>query len=102
MSEHTPGVGARAPGCPTAADGGPSRGAAAGADPRPAGRGGARTARSTRPLPVLVVERPRCPNCGGADLRKHRTIADQGDGTALWWVTCRGPGCGHRFRVLLE
>ena len=50
-------------------------------------------------LPMVTVERPRCPACGGVKLRKYRTLADQGDGSALWWVRC---SCGQRFRVLLE
>jgi hypothetical protein len=55
-----------------------------------------------RRLPIVTVERPRCPACGGIKLRKYRTLADQGDGSALWWVQCLGKACGHRFRVLLE
>ncbi len=56
---------------------------------------------SNRPrrLETVFVERPRCPQCGGIRLRKYRSIRDQGDGSALWWVRCT---CGHRFRVVLE
>jgi hypothetical protein len=50
-------------------------------------------------LATVSVERPRCPACGGVKLHKYRTLADQGDGSALWWVRCL---CGQRFRVLLE
>ena len=50
-------------------------------------------------LATITVERPRCPACGGVKLRKYRSITDQGDGSALWWVRC---SCGRRFRVLLE
>jgi len=50
-------------------------------------------------LATVTVERPRCPTCGGVKLHKYRTLADQGDGSALWWVQC---SCGRRFRVLLE
>ena len=50
-------------------------------------------------LSTVTVERPRCPVCGGVKLRKYRTLADQGNGSALWWVRC---SCGRRFRVLLE
>ncbi len=53
-----------------------------------------------RRLPTIVVERPRCPACGGVRLAKYRSIADQGDGSALWWVRCKD--CNRRFRVLLE
>ena len=53
-----------------------------------------------RRLPTVVVERPRCPRCGGTRLRKYRSLTDQGDGTALWWVCCRN--CAHRFKVVLE
>ena len=52
-----------------------------------------------RRLTTVTVERPRCPACGGVKLRKYRTLANQGDGSALWWVRC---ACGRRFRVLLE
>jgi hypothetical protein len=52
-----------------------------------------------RRLTTVTVERPRCPGCGGVKLHKYRTLADQGDGSALWWVRCQ---CGRRFRVLLE
>ncbi len=50
-------------------------------------------------LATITVERPRCPACGGVRLRKYRSVADQGDGSALWWVRC---SCGQRFKVLLE
>lgn len=52
-----------------------------------------------RRLTTITVERPRCPACDGVRLRKYRTLSDQGDGSALWWVQCE---CGTRFRVLLE
>ena len=52
-----------------------------------------------RRLTTITVERPRCPTCGEVKLHKYRTVADQGDGSALWWVRCP---CGRRFRVLLE
>ena len=55
---------------------------------------------SRRRLPVVVVERPRCPRCGGVRLRKYRSLADQGDGSAVWWVRCHA--CAHRFKVVLE
>ncbi len=56
-------------------------------------------ARAAR-LPTIVVQRPRCPACGGVRLTKYRSINDQGDGSALWWVRCAH--CALRFRVLLE
>ena len=52
-----------------------------------------------RRLTTITVERPRCPACGGVKLHKYRSLADQGDGSALWWVLCT---CGRRFRALLE
>ncbi len=55
-----------------------------------------------RRLTTLVVERPRCPACSNARLVKYRSLADQGDGSALWWVRCGNDACRHRFRVLLE
>ena len=57
---------------------------------------------SRRRLETIVVPRPRCPACGGVRLRKYRSLSDQGDGSALWWVRCINAACGHRFRVLLE
>ena len=53
-------------------------------------------------LQTVTFERPRCPRCNGVRLRKYRSIRDQGDGSALWWVRCEGESCGNRFRVLLE
>ena len=55
-----------------------------------------------RRLTTVTVERPRCPRCHGARLRKYRSIRDQGDGSALWWVRCEDESCGQRFRVVLE
>lgn len=58
---------------------------------------------SSRPrLPLVALTRPRCPRCGGARLRRYRSVTDQGDGTTLSWVKCRADECGHRFRLLLE
>ncbi len=48
-----------------------------------------------RHLNTVTVERPWRPACGGVKLRKYRALADQGDGSALWWVRCQ---CGRRFR----
>jgi len=36
-----------------------------------------------RRLTTVTVKRPRCPACGGVKLRKYRSLADQGDGSAL-------------------
>ena len=55
---------------------------------------------TARRLQTITVERPRCPACTGIRLLKYRSLTDQGDGSALWWVRCRD--CGQRFRVLLE
>ncbi|MCP4249374.1 MAG: hypothetical protein GY778_20210 [bacterium] len=60
----------------------------------------ARGTNTAHRLETITVERPRCPRCDGFRLRKYRSIADQGDGSALWWVRCLA--CSHRFRVLLE
>lgn len=60
-----------------------------------------RTARVRR-LPEIRVKRPRCPRCGCVRLIKDRSISDQSDGSALWWVHCANDECGHRFRVILE
>ena len=53
-------------------------------------------------LPLLIVERPRCPQCEGYRLKRYRSIRDQGDGTSLSWVKCLDRACGHRFRMVLE
>ncbi len=62
--------------------------------PPPRGR------RSGPRLRTVTVTRPRCPICDCVRLRKYRSVSDQGDGTALWWVKCAE--CEARFRVLLE
>jgi hypothetical protein len=59
-------------------------------------------AKDRQRLTTITIERPRCPACGGVKLHKYRSLADQGDGSALWWVECSDPTCAHRFRVLLE
>ncbi|MBI5289271.1 MAG: hypothetical protein HY873_09920 [Chloroflexi bacterium] len=51
-------------------------------------------------LATVVVERPRCPACNGVRLLKYRSIADQGDGSALAWVRCLA--CACRFKLLME
>ena len=53
-------------------------------------------------LATVTHKRPRCPRCHGSALRRYRSLADQGDGTALSWVRCLGAECGHRFRLVLE
>jgi hypothetical protein len=53
-------------------------------------------------LETILVKRPRCPRCDGTALRKYRSLADQGDGSALSWVKCANPECMHRFRIVLE
>ncbi len=55
-----------------------------------------------RRLETVVAQRPRCPRCNGALLRKYRSQRDQGDGTSLAWVRCLNVECGHRFRLVLE
>lgn len=67
-------------------------------DPRPTPQ----AAPARCPLETVTYERPRCPACGGVRLVKYRSLADQGDGTALWWVRCATEPCRHRFKVLLE
>jgi hypothetical protein len=59
-------------------------------------------AKRPRRLVTVTLARPRCPRCGCIRLHKYRSIRDQGDGSALWWVRCTADGCGQRFRVLLE
>jgi hypothetical protein len=63
--------------------------------PRTRGRSGA-------PLETIIVDRPRCPKCEGHRLLRYRSLRDQGDGSALWWVECQNDSCRHRFKVLLE
>lgn len=55
-----------------------------------------------RRLETVTCLRPRCPRCGGTAMSKYRSIADQGDGTSLWWMRCTGDRCGHRFKVVFE
>lgn len=50
-------------------------------------------------LPVVAVERPRCPTCRSADLQTNRTVTDR-DGVATRDVRCRA--CGQRFFVIVE
>ena len=54
----------------------------------------------SRRLTTLTWKRHRCPECNGTQLTKYRSVADQGDGTALAWVRCAT--CGERFRVVYE
>lgn len=63
---------------------------------------GPTTACRTSRLPTVVVQRPRCPSCDGVRLRKYRSIANQGDGSALAWVRCLNNACSCRFKLLLE
>ena len=67
----------------------------------PAANSGRRST-GRRRLETVIVERPRCPACGGTRLCKYRSIANQGDGSAVWWVRCRDESCAHRFKVVLE
>lgn len=53
-------------------------------------------------LPTVALTRPRCPLCGTTRIKRYRSIKDQGDGTAVWWVQCQAPACGHRFKILFE
>jgi hypothetical protein len=55
-----------------------------------------------RRLEEITLLRPRCLRCGNIRLRKYRSVTDQGDGSALWWVICADKACGHRFRIVLE
>jgi hypothetical protein len=57
---------------------------------------------SRQRLPTVALKRPRCPRCKSIELKKYRSVRDQGDGTALSWVECMNRGCGHRFRLLME
>jgi hypothetical protein len=73
------------------------------ATPTPAATPGPAAARrTTRELETVAIARPRCPRCRGWDLLKYRSLRDQGDGTAMWWVRCRAAACHHRFKVVLE
>ncbi|QOJ18529.1 MAG: hypothetical protein HRU76_13440 [Phycisphaeraceae bacterium] len=53
-------------------------------------------------MPTVALTRPRCPSCGTTRIKRYRSIKDQGDGTAVWWVQCQAPACGHRFKILFE
>ena len=68
----------------------------------PAPRRGRPRAAPANALPTVTVLRPRCPACGCPRLRKHRTLADLGDGASMWWVRCLNERCAQRYKVLLE
>ena len=56
--------------------------------------------RERKRLPIVCVERPRCPKCSSPLHRKYRSVTNAGDDTAMWWVRCTE--CQQRFKVVLE
>ena len=52
-----------------------------------------------RVLPVVYVERPRCPSCDSTDIQIRSTLP-QGDGSLLRYCRCRA--CGKSLKVVLE
>ncbi|MEX0884984.1 MAG: hypothetical protein WD009_00965 [Phycisphaeraceae bacterium] len=50
-------------------------------------------------LPVIFVERPRCPWCESVALKVRRTVR-QGDDSILRFVTCRR--CEKKFKIVCE
>ncbi len=54
------------------------------------------------PLPVVTVQRARCPNaiCRSVDIVKRRSLGEQGDGSLMRYVRCRT--CGQHFTLWLE
>lgn len=50
-------------------------------------------------LPMVYVERPRCPYCDSVDLATKRTRSEA-DGSASRSTHCRD--CGKRFLVIVE
>ena len=58
--------------------------------------------RRRRGLQTITLPRPRCPRCGSIGIRKYKSITNQGDDTALYWMRCDNSDCCHRFRMLME
>lgn len=52
-------------------------------------------------LPIVVVQRARCPKCGGADLVTKRSVANS-DGSSTRYTHCANADCGAKFIVVLE
>lgn len=50
-------------------------------------------------LPVVVVPRPRCPNCQSYDLKTQRSVKDS-DGSSTRDTRCRR--CRTRFILIVE
>ena len=51
-----------------------------------------------RRLETVVAQRPRCPRCNGAGLRKYRSHREQGAGPSLSRVRCPQTELGPRYR----
>lgn len=49
----------------------------------------------------VFFTRPRCPLCGGCELRVNGTV-DQGDGSLRRYLVCREENCRHRFIGIFE
>lgn len=52
-------------------------------------------------LPIVAVERPRCPYCGGLDLKTTRSTYCEADDSSTRTTTCLDPQCGERFIVIV-
>ena len=52
-----------------------------------------------KPLPQIIIERPRCPHCKATAIKVRRSTP-QGDGSQLRYYACRI--CGKTFTAVLE
>ena len=52
------------------------------------------------PLPIVTVERPRCPECKSLRVYCRSSKGDQGDGSIMRYAGCRD--CDTHFILWLE
>jgi transcriptional regulator NrdR family protein len=55
--------------------------------------------RRAETLPMVFVERAKCPRCESIDLHTKKSI-DQRDGSTMRRTVCRE--CGEKFLVIIE
>jgi DNA-directed RNA polymerase subunit M/transcription elongation factor TFIIS len=53
-----------------------------------------------REVAYIYASKPRCPDCGAAELKAYRSRRDAGDGATIRWVKCSA--CGARAVLILE
>ncbi len=52
-------------------------------------------------LPIVAIERPRCPACGSTNVRPKRSVTDD-DGGVTRDTHCQEPNCRQRFFVVVD